>query len=224
MIINRDKKIIVLLTPKTGSTTVRTIFNQWFVPDYGSHADLSGAAIALGDSINEYVVYAFHRNPIDRVLSALTAACLTFVQLAEDRHSVQEFLAVTFPGLGIEAPERSSDERDRSNVEHLYSLDIGVVAKPSEILKRFGGMTGGLAFQLQWVQDPRIQLLSYENYDESINLLCSVMGVDVPSSIPKENSSGKRQNIEDLPQSEVDFIREYYKKDYEFFDSKGISY
>lgn len=225
MIVNHDKKIVVLLTPKTGSTTLRTLLKEWFVSDYGSHAQIANASQYIYDAgFNplDYTIFAFHRDPVDRVLSAMSAACMSFIQLSPDRESVQQFLDTVLPG--VQAPPVAEDERDTRHIEHLYSHSIGSKALPSEIINRNGEATGGLASQLMWVGHDQIHLLSYEDYENNLTMLCNLLDVPLPSPIPRENESGSRWSREDLPQSEVDFIKEYYKRDYDFFTSKGVVY
>lgn len=228
MILNKEKRVAVLLNPKTGSTSLQSIFKDWRVTSYGSHVDVKRARMiiaGMGEEVSLYTFYTFCRDPIERFLSAMPAACLSFIQLHPNRGQVQEFLNAVFPEEYIVAPPRAPDESDITNIEHLFLRNIGATALPSQLLK-YELLTGGVFTQKHWLEGPNVEILKYEDYEESISTLCQAFEIDVPEYIPHDNVNDIKNKWQrsQLPDEEIAYIKEYYKDDYAFLESKGISY
>lgn len=85
---------------------------------------------------------------------------------------------------------------------------------------------GYFAHQTRWLKHDtvNIQLLDFANFESELRKVLAKIGIPLTTPIPKTNVSENQRRVSDLSAEEIAFIKNIYKKDYEFFDSKGITF
>ena len=81
---------------------------------------------------------------------------------------------------------------------------------------------GYFAPQVKWLGcRQNISLLDFRNFEANARKLGSRLGITI-GEFPVVNASVNGKTVADLSQDEIDYVKELYRKDYEFFASKGI--
>lgn len=70
MYYDTQRKLAFVMPPRTGTTMFETLLKQWGVPSVGQNKHLKPSEVQL-DGIEQYTIYGFFRDPVDRFLSML---------------------------------------------------------------------------------------------------------------------------------------------------------
>lgn len=200
MIVHPENKIAVLLQPKTGTSTLRTLLSKYDVGGVGVHD-------VYNDSLDGYKVYCFYRDPVERCLSALKQTVQSLLVSAKNEHLAQRL-------FGDQPP--------------VIDGQLGRIALPSVILnyipnpKLAQNVFDGVRPQTMWLDHENVIPLDYNNFSEHADMLCGLFGVPYDPTI-EERVSEAKWDIDELSQEEIDYIKQYYAEDYAFFTSKGLS-
>lgn len=224
MIISAEKKIVVFMVPRTGTNTLRTLFESTGIPlaacdDYHYNVlDIPSVMDELGiTNYNEFRYYSFYRNPFERCLSVVNF-------LRRGRQGSKFFHAfygddVIFPvscASRVPYPEWSDEMKAMCDSVPL----IEVFRKFKYFFERnIYGKT-----HKPWLGGP-VQPMNFADYENELSRLLVEFGVD-PSTvtIPHVNPSLTLPEFDHLSASEEAEIREYLQEDYDFLASKGIRF
>jgi hypothetical protein len=221
-----------MLPPKNGCITLESIFNKvqeidLIAIDIKQHYTLESFAIKYPDyDLSGFTFYGFYRNPIDRFLSAYEhAKCnpeLAYIQNILYKEVTSEPISLIEKIRGLEPikallkPLTVSQYFDRlDEIEYIRS-------------NSYNGKLNTFTTQKSYLDIPNITLLDFNNFDqEVINLLTNFtyeFKIDV-NSVPKKNAAENMVVTKDtLTQIDLDLIKNKYSEDYEFFESKGITF
>jgi hypothetical protein len=220
MIISHDRQTLFIGVPKNGSQTARAVLGKFgidLVGEMGRHPTVP-EAIRLAEArfpdekIAPTAVYAFRRDPVERFCSAVEfhKRCLpnSFIQLFPERF------------VGIE-PHPRWFETDADAVAPELRAAIGGIT-PVEILLAlppppvpggpFQPRGGNLSFyrpQTEWLDDPRITVRPFANFEAELREIVDWFGGDVASvEIPQINAAAGPLPV--LSISEAELVRAYY--------------
>lgn len=85
---------------------------------------------------------------------------------------------------------------------------------------------GYFAPQVRWLDHHAtdIKLLDFSKFESELRKVFARIGIPIDTPIPRLNASDNRKTPADLTQEEIDFIKNLYKEDYDFFRSRGIRF
>jgi hypothetical protein len=80
--------------------------------------------------------------------------------------------------------------------------------------------------QVRWLnpEEVKVNLLDYADFENEMRKVLRIVGIPDNIHIPRLNASDNRRTVNDLTPEEVTYIKEFYKQDYEFFESRGITF
>jgi hypothetical protein len=222
-----------MLPPKNGCMTLESIFNKVhdidvIALDTKQHYTLESFAIKYPNyDLFGFKFYGFYRNPIDRFLSAYEHAKwhpeLAYIQNILYKKITPEPLTMLQNLRGGPALF-TSDFKPLRVTQYFDCLpEIEYIQNNS-----YNQKLNTFTTQKSYLDIPNITLLDFNNFDqEVINLLTNFeydFTIDV-NSVPKKNAAEDRVVTKDtLTQIEIDLIKNKYSEDYEFFESKGITF
>ena len=249
MIYDAEKKLIVLLPPKTGSTSLRSLFislvpagtNQSEVP-VGNRFLLTvwpitstTTAIVQGHikyneilqvfpniNLDEYTIYGFYREPVARFMSAF--------KYLQQRLLIDLGVKVINGNIGdlklIYKAIYNNDEAITQDKIEAITIDdiISTIEKNVEapILDLFRPQTLYLT--------DKVTLLDFEDYENNVKMLLEVFGYNmifghnIDISIPKHNDTNSANYLSDLTEEQITKIKQIYAVDYAFFESRNITF
>jgi len=213
--VSKEKKIAVLLTPKTGTFTLCSLFHKRGLDvcghnheNYNRFEAICKSDISYGPA-EDYTVYAFYRDPLDRALSML--------RYIKRWRTHNLFHAIYGNDVKISSLEENKYE-DLS--PELKALNDAV-----PLIEVFRKMHFHRDFiyrkQVHWIGHPRVHLLDYSNYEKEVRMLSKLFEIDI-TDVPVLNASIRRNELDTLTPEERQEIVQYYALDYEFLESKGI--
>ena len=240
MIISNDKKLIVLLNPKTGTQALKSALDGLGPFDVidGQHETLGMLetkpelkAISLVAPLRDYQVFAFYRDPVERFISAANHMRRglpgVIRNLFYDRLKDVHLYAGTMITSAEQYQAIAQEYRDKlESISYLDILDVYQFLK-----KNFRLTTSDhkrmLAFfpQTTWLQSDQaqIQLCDFRNYSNEVNRIAAALGSG-PVDSPTVNQSVKLPGDQDLnPDTRAKIMAEY-QQDYDFFASKNITF
>ena len=203
MILNIKQKIIILMIPKTGTTSIRVMFDSFhengtvISEQYGHTRYDHIARIGNIKDLESYKIYGFYREPIARFVSTFK---YLQKELKDTRYPARnKMILEAFPS-------------DTIKVKDVLAAIIA--RKEAPILDIFDP-------QIDFLRDDVI-LLDFEKYEDNVRMLLDQFGLDSSIPIIKQNVTNSSEYIKDLSQEDLETIREYYKEDYAFFERHGI--
>ena len=194
----------------------------------------------MGKPPLEFNLYAFYRDPIGRYISA---ACYA-----------REQYKFSFEGVPNADPKMWSDAQNNfryllsdesfdvlnmSNDDFLrallkvYSFDDMPITPEIWHEKRAGlegargpnfAMWEFFSPQYLWYVDDRVNLLPFHDYKNSFNYMCDLLELPRTKHIENRNRSLRRLKNEGISEETREQLKLFYKQDYEYFASKGISF
>lgn len=228
MIISRDKKIVVYLLPRTGTSSLTATFKNSGLNLYNCNHDhmtlarFREYAYEIGDGtldsseLSEYRHFCFYREPLSRAISVINylrrgAQCSKFYH--------------AFYGDSINFSCASRVNYNNLSDE-LKALNDAVPM--IEVFRKFKWYfeRGPYATnQKRWLDYPEMELLNFHDYENEFAKLCAAFDLD-PASINRVhmNESISIPELDVLSASEEQEIKNYIQEDYEFFESRGISF
>ena len=191
MLVHEAKKIIVFLNPKTGTTTLCDIFKQ-YKSGY-QHCKYKNIP-----NFNGYKIFGFHRDPVDRFISAHNYLIKTYKVIDPTKNT-----------------EYTSNITVAELIETLVSGISGPVW-PSRVLD----WQDLFLDQTNWLNS-NVELLNYHDFENECRKLMNIFDIDLNYNIPITNNSENKIIPTDI---EKNLIQSFYKKDYDFFSNSGIYY
>lgn len=223
MIISHDRQTLFIGVPKNGSQTARAVLGQIgvdLVGEMGRHPTVPEAirlaeARFPGEAIAPTAIYAFWRDPVERFCSAIEfhKRCLpnSFIQLFPDR-----FVGIALHQRWFETDPESIAPDLRTVIESIPSLDILAALPPPPVpcgpLQPRGGNLSFYRPQSEWLDDPRVTVLPFADYEAGLRKIVDWFGV-VGSSvgIPQLNSVGG--TLPELSREVGRLVQAYYHSD-----------
>lgn len=226
MLYSIDKKIGVVLVPKTGTSALHKVIADNVVLDYNEHGhdtveQFETTLIADGHCNKDIHYYGVCRDPVDWFLS-----CCNYF-----KHSDTLFKITLLETLGIK--QFSYFERHSTLYPYQHIIDYIPVKDVVQALSaiRDSGQQDKINKRLQlwrlqsaYLDYENVTVLSYKDLLASVNTILTAFGCNTVSSIPYLNVTEHKLHTRDnISQEDLAAIRDYCKADYEFFEKKGIS-
>lgn len=211
MILCEEKKVAFLYNPKTGSSTMSKLLEVAKSRSTG-HAHELTINKFVKDPEN-YKLYAFYREPVERYISAVN-----YIKKSKEGmyQILQYFFGVGFSSAKVVGYDNLSDEL-RFKIDSLSPIKyLEVFLKNNLVLPVFYK-------QISWLDKPNMTLLDYRDFDNNARFVCNLFDVKV-DKIPWVNQSVKINNVSELNSRDISEIRDYYKEDYVFLESRGIRF
>ena len=213
MLVSHSKKIAVHLNPKTASQSLYEAF-------LGCGLDV--CIFSCGhETFDEegYTVYSFYRNPVDRFVSALN-----HVRKVQRHYEIYIFEKVNNVNISREDAENAYT---KSWAEFPYKVSVSDwinFLNEARINSEIYNQTlVSFRDQVEWLDRENLTLLNFHDIDNEVQKLAIAFDV-VPNPLPLMNKSVDGLKVSDLTEEEINKIKEYHKKDVEFFNSKNISF
>lgn len=234
MIHDANKKLLLLLPPRAGSHTLRSLFTSFYGLDipkhFYSHIRYNDIANILTDiNLDEYTIYGFYREPVARFISTFkyfqlqVNECIKFSSQDEPEggDNYKAFLiAKEYTAEIKRAYKTLYNDEDITRDPSSITIDdtLNAIEKPtlSAILDLFLPQTLYLT--------DKVTLLDFEDFDNNVKMLLEVFGLDSNILIPRENFSNSADYLSDLTEEQITKIKQIYKDDYEFFESRNITF
>jgi hypothetical protein len=107
-----------------------------------------------------------------------------------------------------------------------YNYRDNPTMEPVNTVMEYTEKHGYFVKQIRWLSHDiaTINLLDYRHFDQELRRVLARVGIQHSDPIPRLNASNNRKKTSDLTTEEVEYIKDLYKEDYEFFDSKGIKF
>ena len=241
MIHDPEKKLILMLPPKTGSSSLRSLFgsmliqrqNYWpktivatGLPDeplrikiavmIRAHVRYEEISQILPDiNLDEYIVYSFYREPVARFMSTfkyMQHQILTDLNV-KAQNGDAEHLKLVYKAL-------YNDEDITRDPESITIDDIiSTVYKnilDAPILDLFRPHTFYLT--------DKVTLLNFDDFENNVKMLLEAFGQDINTPIPKHNDTNSAEYLSDLTEEQITKIKQIYAVDYAFFESRNITF
>lgn len=223
MLVSEQNKAIFLETPKTGST----VFRESYYAAYGdayirihTHAPLNKVAGIFAEHYpnsdpSEFTVYAFYRDPIERFLSNWRYSCSQIEQSRTDgiaSNRLYETIAEWY----------LSTEDYEARAEITFSLDryLALLGTKTDF------PTISLACPQTDFMDADTVLLNFADFNNEARKIAPLFGLAdaFSKNIPIANATGSIAYKNALTNVHKRMIKSLYRKDYEFFKSRGIQF
>lgn len=223
MIISHDRQTLFIGVPKNGSQTARAVLGQFgvdLVGEMGRHPTVPEAvrlaeARFPGEAIAPTNIYAFWRDPVERFCSAVEfhKRCLpnSFMQLFPER-----FVGVEPHPRWFETNPEAVAPDLRALIESIPPLDILAALPPLHVPGvLFQPRGGSLSFyrpQSEWLDYPRVTVLSFADYEPGTREVVDRFGGDGASvDIPQINAAVGPLPVLSIDEAET--VRAYYPGD-----------
>ena len=223
MIISHDRQTLFIGVPKNGSQTARAVLGQIgvdLVGGLGRHPTMPEALrlaerLFPGETIAPTAIYAFWRDPVERFCSAVEfhKRCLpnSFIQLFPDG-----FVGIPPHSRWFEPDPNAIDLDMRAVIDSVPPLDILAALPPPlvpGVLRQ--PRSGNLSFyrrQSEWLDDPRVTVLPFADYEAGLREIVDWFGGDgVSVEIPQINAAAGP--LHELSMYEAEAVRAYYAGD-----------
>lgn len=218
MILSKQKKIVIFLTPKTGTYTLCKTFCDKGLDECGHNHENYTAFDALsrrnpdkyGDP-SEYTKYAFYRDPVERAVSMLR-----YIK----RWRTHDFFHAFY---GNEIKMSSFEDNPYEDLSpELKALNDSV-----SLIEVFRKMThhrdNVYRKQVHWLDFPDMQLLDFKQYNQEVQKLADRLCINNINEVSIGNPSLKIEHLDYLSQDDIEEIKEYYTEDYKYFKDRGIN-
>lgn len=96
---------------------------------------------------------------------------------------------------------------------------------PTNTVMEFIGAHGIIPTQTRWLKHDivNIKLLDFRNFEAELRRVLRRVGIS-PQTIPVLNESPNRRTPSELSAEEIATVKDFFKEDYDFFASKGITF
>lgn len=204
MIVNHEKKAVILGNPKTGTTTLEQLFDGGRVDPGMRHA--RWRFFKDNPDFKGYKFFGFWREPVDRFYSCCTYLSQIYHSNWERRNNP---IAASEVEKGFSA----------LNITNMDDITVDAILTRLESKKR-GPVLDLFDHQVEWLNE-NVTILSYHHFDEDVRWLAERLGVKLPDEIPKLNVSDKQYRFPRLA-SEIKRVEKFYQPDYEFLGWQGV--
>lgn len=223
MIISHDRQTLFIGVPKNGSQTAGAVLGQIgvdLVGELGRHPTVPEAirlaeARFPGETIAPRAIYAFWRDSVERFCSAVKfhKGCLpnSFIQLFPDRFvGIEPHLRWFETDPGVVAADLRAVINAVAPVEILAALPPPPV--PGVCPQPRGGNLSFYRLQSEWLDDPRVTVLPFADYEAGLREIVDWFGGDGASAeISRINAAVG--SLPALSMSEAELVRAYYRGD-----------
>jgi hypothetical protein len=106
-----------------------------------------------------------------------------------------------------------------------YKHDRYPELEPTSTVMEFMEKHGSCRPQTAWLKHPvvNVKLLDFRNFNAELRRVLGRVGIN-PQTIPVLNTSSNTRKPVDMSAEEVDVVKDFFKEDYEFFYSRGITF
>ena len=70
----------------------------------------------------------------------------------------------------------------------------------------------------------KVTLLNFDDFESNIKMLLEAFGQDINTPIPRHNDTNSADYLSDLTEEQITKIKQIYAVDYEFFESRNITF
>jgi len=220
MIHDADKKLLLLLPPKTGSQTLRSLFVSRYgndIPRYFySHIKYNDITNILTDiNLDEYTIYGFYREPVARFMS-------TFRYVQRQINRSIKFRAEDGDDTDLKRIYKAL-YNDEDTTRDTASITIDDILNAVENQKLIGSILDLFLAQTLYLTD-KVTLLDFEDFENNTKMLLGLFGMDSNTVIQKENDTNSSNYLGDLTEAQIAKIKELYAIDYAFLESHNITF
>ena len=217
MIYSSENNVGVILNTKTGTTSLTMLCRNVPSIDHNEHDHRFYTINGRDQSSFQY--YSIYRDPVERARSTLSYLRRNFYT-----DYIQKLVYPT-PELPCTHTCRY-DELTQDNKDIIESIpQIDLIQYCVDNLTR--PSVYGLNFMTPqckiFKQVDKLHLLHFNDFDNSINTIMKALGAE-NYVIPKHNVSLKNSERDFLDDECISLIKEYFKEDYEYFESRGITF
>lgn len=220
MILDKKAKRVVMLNPKTGTSSLVEMFHKYeHLRVSHEHTRLMEFKDMVKEEYLDYKVYSFYRNPVERFISGFN-----YSKIGGNVPNFTNYIAILyrnkqfpiFTKLHEPIEEFTKSIEDLSLSEFLNPEDPRVYECIADLHSSFI-----LEKQYRFCDHPNVTLLDFGNYETNVRWLLEEFELDSSIDIPKVNSNDIElttcPSIEDIEK-----IKHIYKSDYDFFKSVNI--
>jgi len=220
MIHDADKKLLLLLPPKTGSQTLRSLFISRYGNDiprhFYSHISYNDITNILTDiNIDEYTIYGFYREPVARFMS-------TFKYFQRQINGSIKFRAEDGEDKDLKRVYKAL-YNDEDTTRDPASITIDDVLNAVENQTLVGPVLDLFLPQTRYLTN-KVTLLDFEDFENNAKMLLGLFGMDNTRVIPKDNDTNSSDYLSDLTEAQIAKIKELYAIDYAFLESHNITF
>lgn len=225
MIMSKKRGVVMFQVPRTGTNTLTTMFRKTGAvldicdeTHFGYRDIITGPeyAVELG-IVNpaDFTYYSFYRNPLDRCISVVNYL-RRGKQCAKFFHA---FYGDDFPmSCAYRKPYSEWTDEMRQMCDSVPFIEV--FRKFRWFFER--GVYGKT--QKRWLDGPVIPL-NFDDYDNEIRRVLVAFGINpVGVMIPHINPSVYLPEYDELNDTDRAELMEFLAEDYEFLESKGISF
>lgn len=196
---------------KTGSSTLFELINTQTNRQYMFHTIHLPAAHLTKEMKTTLDIYAFHRDPYTRFVSAWQSLLGTYRMQLQNKNS----------GL-LKVMQNIKDDPCLTQNDITPEVVDGIsVADTLRIFSKFNMDAYGHQHSFY---TPFTILFSYENYENNVRDLLNRLGLNSSVDIPRRNTTYNQGVYEKITSEEKRMIVDYYEQDYKYFASRGIYY
>lgn len=227
MMISTEKKVIMFFVPRTGTNTLKTMFESTganFSHLSNAHFGYKNLVEILSiepgkygiQDLSEYKIFSFYREPFDRCISIMN-------YMRRGRLSVRFFHAFYHDEVPLSCASRKTYDQWGSDEMRDMCNSVPMI----EVFRKFKWFMERGVFgktQKRWLDGP-VEPLDFRNYDQEVAKVLNALDIDPTGiTIPHINPSLTLPEYDHLePEHEAE-IREFLKEDYEFLRSRGITF
>jgi hypothetical protein len=220
MIHDADKKLLLLLPPKTGSQTLRSLFISRYGNDiprhFYSHISYNDITNILTDiNIDEYTIYGFYREPVARFMS-------TFKYFQRQINGSIKFRAEDGEDKDLKRVYNAL-YNDEDTTRDPASITIDDVLNAVENQTLVGPVLDLFLPQTRYLTN-KVTLLDFEDFENNAKMLLGLFGMDNTRVIPKDNDTNSSDYLSDLTEAQIAKIKVLYAIDSAFFESHNITF
>ncbi len=226
MFIFPKKKIAILLNAKTGTTVlsqlIRRDFKEEFLHSPGVHITIENL-LKLHEhwlenhnllDIENYTVYCFYRDPIDRFISA-------YGYIIRQMNFRPLNIWLWNPIFGVDINKTVDDVTPTHIIDLMFTMSL----EPKEDSGKFHNIIE-IAFtnQIYMIKNEKIKinLLNFHDYESEIHRLWKILGKEFKGDIPIMNK-GHLDSKNILTEEDKYLLNKYYAQDYEYLKNVNIT-
>lgn len=252
MLWSLKNNVLFMQQPKTGTTSLRGYFrdtgrdynHNWChyglqELERGIPAEDAEFAKRMGQPPLEFDLYAFYRDPIERYISAAGYARQQYIFSYQGiPNSDPDMWKAAQNNFRYLLKDESFDVLNMTNDDFLRALltiypvdDMPIT--PVQWRDKRSDMAGAggpnfamwefFAPQYHWYIDDRVNILPFADYENSFNRMCDLLDIPRTRHIENRNKTPKKLKAENVSEETREKLKLFYKQDYAYFSSKGIT-
>lgn len=220
MLYSFDKKIGVILIPKTGSSALHKTLSEQIKFDINDHGHMTVSQFEMVHGVAGDHYYGVCRDPIDWFIS-----CCNYF-----KHTDNLFKITLLESLGIK--QFSYFERRSTLYPYKHIIDYIPIKDVVQVLSqiRDSNQQDKITKRLQlwrlqheYLDYGNVTILKYEDMLNSVNTILKAFECSSVTTIPQVNVTEHKIHTRDnISKEDLSAIHEYCRADYDFFEKKGI--